>query len=159
MREDDGPPKVYTHEDLQRLIKGSERANQMKREIGLVLGILTKAIGKFHRTSDTSRTDYICSAPVSLHGVDYRLRICRPNSGITGRIRDLEVRLTRKDELIFENIAADNVDQLPLRFVKPIYDALPDLMTAAFTVSLDATRLMEDLMEFEDFMRRETQKT
>lgn len=105
----------YTQADVSAIVAGSRRANEMKAEINFILQLLMR-----HMPKKT-----LVSMPVEqINGKDYWLEIGRNVFG-----EPMTTLETAKGEEIFCTQSEQlTINNMPLVFVKPIYQALPSLV-------------------------------
>ena len=142
----------YTPEDIRKLIVGSERANQMKREINFIFQFIISCTrveveGIFLLEKGLPKNKTICEVPIGMvSGVDWVLVFRKYK-------RDMSINLTWKDDGTKGFLGLEyGAEQLSLVLVKPVHEKLPlvlEIVSEALRQQLpgrahDLIKFMED---------------
>lgn len=154
----DVDPGGYTQEDKQNYIKGSRRANEMKEEIGFVLGSLARIISRKVLASphDSSTFIELFRVPVGRlweqERSDSDMIFCLETSfgGVIvalGFTDEENIRATRLIDFHF----VDRSSELRLAHIKQIYDVLPKVMDRAVGRFPDLASEIAKVSEFAEY--------
>lgn len=141
----------YTQEDVRKLVAGSKRANKMKGEIPLVLGLLTKHFETEIKRGFALQKSHIFEAFTvelgELRGCKYNLvfkLMSLSDSDVIYRLKSDSAVAPYTGELLSTSL-------LPLDFVKLIHDKLPLIMEEAIKRFPDISDKIQQLIDFADY--------